>query len=156
MAPLNEGDLAPDFELLRDGGAKVTLSALRGRPVVVYFYPKDDTAGCTTQAVDFSRELDAFRRLGADIIGISPDGVKAHDKFRAKHGLSLILAADEERRAITAYDVWREKKMYGRTYMGVERSTFLIDSDGRIARIWRAVKVPGHVGEVLAALKNVR
>src|SRR5688572_10704271 len=103
MAPLNEGDPAPDFELIRDGGGRVKLSDLRGRPVVVYFYPKDDTAGCTLQAIDFSRELEAFRALGAEIIGISPDGVKAHDKFRAKHGLSIILAADEERDAITAY-----------------------------------------------------
>ena len=126
MAPLNAGDLAPDFELLRDGGGIIRLSDLRGACVVVYFYPKDDTAGCTQQAIDFTQRQAEFRALGAQIIGISPNGVKSHDKFRAKHQLSIILAADEERQAITAYDVWAEKKdvwahLYGRRALDVSR-----------------------------------
>jgi thioredoxin-dependent peroxiredoxin len=150
---LNEGDEAPDFELPRDGGGSVKLSDLHGHPVIVYFYPKDDTSGCTKEAVGFSESAGEFRALGAEILGISPDGIKSHDKFRDKHGLTIILGADEEKRAISAYGVWAEKKMYGRSYMGVERTTFLIDKHGKIARIWRGVKVPGHVAEVLAAVK---
>ena len=150
---LSEGDPAPDFELARDGGGSVKLSDFRGRPVVVYFYPKDDTSGCTKEAVGFSESAGEFRALGAEILGISPDGIKSHDKFRDKHGLTIILGADEDKQAISAYGVWAEKKMYGRSYMGVERSTFLIDRKGEIARIWRGVKVPGHVAEVLAAVK---
>jgi peroxiredoxin Q/BCP len=153
MSALTEGEQAPDFELARDGGGRIRLSDLRGRPVVVYFYPKDDTSSCTKQAVGFSESAEAFRAAGAEIIGISPDGIKAHDKFRNKHGLTIILGADEERRAIEAYGVWAEKQMYGRSYMGVVRSTFLIDRDGKIARIWRGVRVPGHVAEVLAAVQ---
>jgi peroxiredoxin Q/BCP len=153
MATLKESDEAPDFTLPRDGGGTVRLSELRGRPVVVYFYPKDDTEGCTKQAVGFSEAAGEFKALGAEVIGISPDSVKSHDKFRDKHGLSVILAADEERQAISAYDVWVEKKMYGRTFMGVDRSTFLIGRDGRIARIWQGVRVPGHIAEVLAAVR---
>jgi thioredoxin-dependent peroxiredoxin len=150
---LKEGDAAPEFELLRDGGGKVKLSDLRGQPMVVYFYPKDDTPGCTKEAIGFSEASGDFEALGAEVIGISPDSVKSHDKFRGKHGLTITLAADEERKAISAYGVWAEKQMYGRAYMGVERSTFLIDREGRIARIWRGVKVPGHVEEVLTAVK---
>lgn len=150
---VKEGDEAPDFELARDGGGRVKLSGFRGGRVVVYFYPKDDTAGCIRQAVDFSESVEAFRALGAEIIGISPDSVRKHDKFRDKHGLSVILAADPEKEAILAYSVWAEKKMYGRAYMGVDRSTFLVDESGVIARAWRGVKVPGHVAEVLAAVK---
>jgi thioredoxin-dependent peroxiredoxin len=153
MAVLNEGDDAPDFEISRDGGGTVKLSALRGNPVVVYFYPKDDTEGCTKQAVGFSESVAEFRAAGAEVVGISPDSVKSHDKFRDKHGLELILGADEEKQAIDAYGVWSEKKMYGRTYMGVERSTFLIDRGGKLVRIWRGVKVPGHVAEVLEAVQ---
>jgi thioredoxin-dependent peroxiredoxin len=153
MAALIEGDQAPNFQLLRDGGGSISLSDFRGRPVVLYFYPKDDTAGCTQQAVDFSQHLRAFHALGAEIIGVSPNGVRSHDRFRDKHDLAIILAADEERHAITAYDVWAQKTMYGRTYMGVDRSTFLIDREGRIARIWRGVRVSGHVDEVLASVK---
>lgn len=152
---LNDGDVAPDFELSRDGGGKVKLSDFRGKPVVLYFYPKDDTSGCTKEAVGFSESAAAFRAAGAEIIGISPDGVKSHDKFRDKHGLTIILGADEEKRAISAYGVWVEKKMYGRSYMGVDRSTFLVNARGKIARIWRGVKVPGHVAEVLAAVKTL-
>jgi len=153
MSALTEGEQAPDFELARDGGGRIRLSELRGRPVVVYFYPKDDTSSCTKQAIGFSETAEEFRAAGAEIVGISPDGIKSHDKFRNKHALTIILGADEERRAIEAYDVWAEKQMYGRSYMGVVRSTFLIDRDGRIARIWRGVRVPGHVAEVLAAVK---
>jgi peroxiredoxin Q/BCP len=153
MAALTEGDDAPDFELARAGGGSIRLSDLRGQPVVVYFYPKDDTASCTRQAIGFSESADEFRAAGAEIIGISPDGIKSHDKFRNKHALTIILGADEEKEAIGAYGVWAQKQMYGRTYMGVVRSTFLIGRDGKIARIWRGVRVPGHVAEVLAAVK---
>lgn len=150
---ISEGDTAPDFQLPRDGGGTLSLADFRGKPVVVYFYPKDDTSGCTKEAVGFSALADAFAAAGAEVIGISPDPVKSHDKFKAKHDLKVTLASDEEKQAIEAYGVWAEKKMYGRTYMGVERSTFLIDRDGRIARAWRNVKVPGHAEAVLAAVK---
>jgi peroxiredoxin Q/BCP len=152
---LKEGDAAPDFELLRDGGGNVTLSSLRGRPVVVYFYPKDDTSGCIKEAIGFSESSRDFQAAGAEVIGISPDSVKSHDRFRDKHGLTIALAADEDKKVISAYGVWAEKKMYGRAYMGVERSTFLVDREGRIARIWRGVKVPGHALEVLAAVRSL-
>lgn len=150
---LNEGDAAPDFELPRDGGGTVKLSGFAGRAVVLYFYPKDDTSSCTKQAVGFSESAAEFDAAGAAIIGVSPDGVKSHDKFRAKHKLTIALAADEEKKAIGDYGVWAEKKMYGRSYMGVERSTFLINAQGKIVRIWRNVKVPGHVQEVLDAVR---
>lgn len=152
---LKEGDKAPGFELPRDGGSTVKLSEFKGKPVVVYFYPKDDTSGCTKEAIGFSQNIDAFREAGAEIIGISPDSVKSHDKFRDKHGLHVILLADPERKAIEAYGVWVEKKMYGRAYMGVDRSTFLIGKDGSIKRVWRNVKVPGHVEEVLEAVNGL-
>ncbi len=153
MGTLNEGDTAPDFTLHRDGGGSISLSDFRGKPVVLYFYPKDDTSGCTMQAIGFSESAGDFKAAGAEIIGISPDSVKSHDKFRDKHELSIILGSDEEKSAINGYGVWAEKKMYGKAYMGVDRSTFLIDADGKLARIWRSVKVPGHVEEVLAAVK---
>lgn len=153
MGMLKEGDAAPDFTLHRDGGGSVALSEFKGRPVVLYFYPKDDTSGCTKQAIGFSESAEDFRSAGAEIIGVSPDSVKSHDKFRDKHGLGIILASDEEKSAINAYGVWAEKKMYGKAYMGVDRSTFLIGKDGRLARIWRGVKVLGHVDEVLEAVK---
>jgi len=151
MAAAAKGRKAPDFDLETDGGRRVSLSSLRGTPVVVYFYPKDDTAGCTLEAVDFTRAAPAFSKAGVAVIGISPDTVKSHDRFKKKHGLALVLAADPERTAIEAYGVWQEKSMYGRTFMGVERSTFLIDREGRIAEEWRKVRVPGHVETVLAA-----
>ena len=153
MTALNAGDFAPDFDLARGGGGRMRLSELRGRPVVVYFYPKDDTESCTKEALGFSESAAEFRALGAEIIGISPDSVKSHDKFRTKHGLDIILGADEDRQAIEAYGVWTEKSMYGRRYMGVERSTFLIDANGKIAKLWRGVKVAGHVAAVLEAVK---
>jgi thioredoxin-dependent peroxiredoxin len=152
---LQQGDKAPAFVLPRDGGEMVKLADFKGRIVVVYFYPKDDTEGCTKEAIGFSAALPAFHEAGAEIIGISPDSVKSHAKFRGKHDLKIILLADEERAAIEAYGVWGEKTMYGRTFMGVIRSTFLIGRDGRIARVWRSVRVPGHVEEVLAAAKEL-
>jgi len=153
---LNEGDKAPDFALPGDKDQIIQLSQHLGRPVVVYFYPKDDTSGCTAQAKDFSCQLSAFAAAGADIIGISPDSARSHDKFKLKHELTLTLASDEEKAVVAAYGVWVEKAMYGRKYMGVDRSTFLIDAKGRIAKIWRKVKVPGHVDEVLDAVKALK
>ncbi len=153
---LNQGDIAPGFALPDDNGHTVALSKLKGRPVVVYFYPKDDTSGCTAQAKDFSCQLDAFKAAGADVIGISPDSSRSHLKFKTKHDLALTLAADEDKAAATAYGVWVEKSMYGRKYMGVERSTFLIDKNGSIIQLWRKVKVPGHVDEVLKAVKALK
>lgn len=146
-----EGDIAPDFDLPAAGGGALRLSALKGRIVVLYFYPKDDTSGCTAEAIDFSRLKPAFEKAGALVIGMSPDPAKAHDKFRKKHGLTIDLAADEAKETLTAWGVWVEKSMYGRKYMGVERTTALIGADGRIARIWRKVSVPGHAEAVLAA-----
>jgi len=150
---LVEGDIAPDFELPTDGGGQAHLKDLMGKPVVIYFYPKDDTSGCTAQAIAFNGLRAKFAAAGAMVIGISPDSAVSHDKFKQKHALKIALAADPERAAIEAYGVWKEKSMYGRKYFGVERSTFVIGRDGRIARIWRKVKVPGHAEEVLAATK---
>jgi peroxiredoxin Q/BCP len=150
---LEEGEPAPDFALPTAGGGKTRLADLKGKPVVVYFYPKDDTSGCTAEAIAFSGLKPKFDEAGAVVIGVSPDSAAAHDKFKAKYSLSVALAADPERSAIEAYGVWKEKSMYGRKYFGVERSTFLIGRDGRIAKVWRKVKVPGHAEEVLAAIK---
>lgn len=149
------GDTAPDFTLATDGGGEFTLSAHKGKAVVVYFYPKDDTSGCTKQAIAFTESLGEFEKAGATIIGISPDSVTKHDKFKAKHELGVTLGADEEKQVLEAYGVWVEKSMYGRKYMGVERSTFLVDGDGKIAQMWRKVKVPGHADKVLAAVKEL-
>lgn len=151
-----EGKAAPDFELPSDSGHPVKLSKLKGKTIVVYFYPKDDTSGCTREAQDFSGLGAAFKKAGAEVIGISPDSVASHAKFRKKHDLSLHLVADEEKKAAHAYGVWVEKSMYGRKYMGIERATFLIDGKGKIAKIWRRVKVPGHAEEVLAAAKALK
>jgi thioredoxin-dependent peroxiredoxin len=150
---LQDGDKAPEFALPTDGGDRFELS--KARPAVVYFYPKDDTSGCTNEAKDYSRLQPEFRKAGVVVVGISPDSVDSHRKFRAKHGLSIALAADADRHVAKAYGVWVEKSMYGRTYMGVERSTFLIDAQGRIARSWRKVKVAGHADDVLAAAKTM-
>jgi thioredoxin-dependent peroxiredoxin len=152
---LKEGDPAPDFDLPTDGSGRFRLSAQRGKAVVVYFYPKDDTSGCTKEAIDFSGRKAEFGRAKATIVGLSPDSASDHDKFKAKHDLTIALAADEEKQAAEAYGVWVEKSMYGRKYMGVDRSTFLIDQKGAIARIWRSVKVEGHVQEVLDAAKGL-
>ncbi len=151
MTDLTAGDMAPDFSLPRNGGGTISLSDFAGKPVVLYFYPKDDTSGCTTEAIDFSGLAGEFEKIGATVIGVSPDSVKSHDKFAAKHNLSVVLAADEEHKALEAYGVWKEKSMYGKTYMGVERSTFLIDKAGKVADVWRKVKVPGHAEAVLKA-----
>ncbi len=152
---IEEGSVAPDFELESNDG-KITLSKLKGKPVVVYFYPKDDTSGCTQEAKDFTCLADGFKAAGAEVIGISPDSVASHKKFSAKYELAVRLAADVDKTAAEAYGVWVEKSMYGRKYMGVDRSTFLIDSKGRVAKAWRKVKVPGHAEEVLAAVKALK
>ncbi|OCP18986.1 MULTISPECIES: peroxiredoxin [unclassified Ensifer] len=155
MAGLTPGDLAPDFTLPRDGGGTIALSALRGRPVVLFFYPKDDTKSCTLEAISFTELAPEFAAAGVELIGISPDSVKRHDRFAKKHDLAVTLAADEEKSVINAYGLWVEKSLYGRKYMGVERSTFLIATDGRIARVWEKVKVNGHANEVLEAAKEL-
>jgi peroxiredoxin Q/BCP len=152
---LAAGDPAPDFELKTDGGGHARLSDLKGKPVVIYFYPKDDTSGCTAEAIAFNGLRGQFAAAETAIIGVSPDSASSHDKFKRKHDLKLALAADPERATIDAYGVWKEKSMYGRKYFGVERSTFLVDRNGRIARIWRKVKVPGHAEEVLTAAKAI-
>lgn len=149
------GDAAPDFELESDNGGIIRLSALKGKPVVVYFYPKDDTSGCTKQAIAFTEQSPDFDRMGAHIIGVSPDSAASHDKFKAKHKLNIQLAADTQKITCEAYGVWKEKSMYGRKYMGVERSTFLINADGKVAQVWRKVRVPGHVDEVLKAVQSL-
>lgn len=142
---------APDFALPTDDGGEVSLRSLAGRPAVVYFYPKDDTSGCTAEAKAFSELAPNFRALGVEVIGISPDSIARHRKFRDKHELTVRLAADEDKAAATAFGVWVEKSMYGRKYMGVDRSTFLLDADGGIVQAWRKVKVPGHAAQVLDA-----
>ena len=155
MAEPTTGVEAPDFTLPRDGGGTVTLSKLRGQPVVLFFYPKDDTSGCTTEAKDFTAARPDFDAAGVALVGLSPDPVKKHDRFAAKHGLAVTLASDEDHAVLEAYGVWKEKSMYGRAYMGVERTTVLIDAAGRIARIWPKVKVKGHVAEVLEAARGL-
>lgn len=148
-----QGHPAPDFTLPRDGGGDITLSALRGQKVVLYFYPKDDTPGCTTEALDFTARAADFAAAGAVVIGISKDPVKKHDKFVKKHGLGIALVSDETGTACEDFGTWVEKSMYGKTYMGIERSTFLIDADGKVAREWRKVSVANHAQEVLEAAK---
>ncbi len=153
---LKAGDRAPDFDLPADGGRRITLSGLKGKSVVLYFYPKDDTSGCTAEALAFTKDAKAFADAGAVVIGISKDSPSSHDKFKAKYDLSLDLAADEDTRTAEAYGVWVEKSMYGRRYMGMERATFLIDGRGKIRQVWRKVKVPGHSAEVLQAAKALK
>lgn len=148
---LKEGMKAPDFSLPRDGGGVVSLKDYRGQRVVLYFYPKDDTPGCTAESCDFRDNLAGLERLGVAVVGISRDSVARHDRFKAKYGLNFPLAADEDGAVCAAYGVWVEKSLYGKKYMGIDRSTFLIGPDGKIARIWRKVKVKGHVEEVKAA-----
>jgi thioredoxin-dependent peroxiredoxin len=150
---IETGDKAPDFTLPTDGNGKVQLSKLRGRKVVLYFYPKDDTSGCTAEACAFRDNLPKFGKLEAAVIGVSRDSVAAHDKFKKKYELPFPLAADEKGEVCEAYGVWVEKSMYGRKYMGIERTTFLIDEKGIVRGLWRKVKVPGHVEAVLAAAK---
>jgi peroxiredoxin Q/BCP len=149
------GQPAPSFTLPRDGGTNVTLADYAGQIVVLYFYPKDDTPGCTTEAIDFSAEAEAFAKAGAVVLGVSRDTVKKHEKFRDKHGLKVALLTDEDGAVCEAYGVWVEKSMYGRSYMGIERTTFLIGRDGKIARVWDKVKVKDHAAEVLAAVSGL-
>lgn len=148
-----EGDRAPVFTLPGAGLEKISLAKFKGKKVVLYFYPKDDTSGCTKESLEFNDLIDKFARTGTLVIGLSPDPVTMHVKFQEKYHLSQPLASDESKETLLAYGVWMEKSMYGRKYMGVERSTFLIDEKGKIAKIWRKVKVPGHAEEVLAAAK---
>lgn len=153
---LQEGETAPDFHLPDHTGSTLTLATFAGKALALYFYPKDDTSGCTAEAIDFNGKAQAFAKANTAILGVSPDPVKSHDKFRAKHGLHIPLASDEAKTMLEAYGVWAEKSMYGRKYMGVERTTFLIDKSGKIARVWRKVKVPGHAAEVLAAAEALQ
>ncbi len=155
MSALDTGIKAPDFSLPRDGGGTVSLGDFAGKTIVLYFYPKDDTSGCTREAVDFTGLAGEFDNAGAVVIGMSPDPATKHDKFKAKHDLSVILASDESKETLSAYGVWKEKSMYGKKYMGVERTTVLIDGAGKIVRIWPKVKVPGHAGEVLKAVQEL-
>jgi thioredoxin-dependent peroxiredoxin len=152
---LTSGSKAPTFSIPRDGGGEISLSDFAGQKLVLYFYPKADTPGCTLEAQAFSNLREAFRRADTAILGVSADPVKAQDKFKAKYDLSIPLASDENHKMLTDYGVWGEKSMYGRKYMGVMRVTFLIDKKGRIARIWPRVSVDGHAGEVLEAAKGL-
>ncbi len=154
--PLNIGTKAPAFALPATDGREISLEGLKGRKVVLYFYPKDDTSGCTLEAQAFQALREAFAAADTEIIGVSPDSLKSHDKFRAKYGLDFALASDEAKTMLEAYGVWVEKSMYGRTYMGVERTTVLIDREGVIAHVWPKVKVEGHAEEVLKAAQALR
>ncbi len=153
MTDLAIGDKAPDFTLPRNGGGETNLASLQGKAVVLYFYPKDDTSGCTVQALDFSAMGADFEAANSVVIGISPDSVKSHDKFAAKHALTVMLASDEEKTVLETYGVWKEKSMYGKKYMGVERTTYLIAPDGKIAKVWNKVKPAGHAQIVLEAIR---
>ncbi|MEM1129155.1 MAG: thioredoxin-dependent thiol peroxidase [Pseudomonadota bacterium] len=150
---IEAGQPAPDFTLPQDGGDDVTLSALRPSSVVLYFYPRDDTGGCTKEAIAFTEQLDAFAAAGAKVLGVSKDTVAKHGKFRAKHDLKVPLLSDADSDVCEKFGAWVEKKMYGKTYMGIERSTFLIDGEGVVRQVWRKVKVPGHADAVLDAVK---
>ena len=150
-----QGQPAPALDLPADNGGQVSLAALKGKPAVVYFYPKDDTTGCTREALDFTALAADFAALGVPVIGVSKDTVKKHDRFKAKHDLNLILASDEDGAACEAWGVWVQKKLYGREYMGIERASFLIDAEGKVARVWRNVKVAGHAQAVLDAARTL-
>jgi peroxiredoxin Q/BCP len=152
---LQLGDKAPDFSLASDDSGKISRASLKGRAYVVYFYPKDDTSGCTRQAVDFSTAARKFEAFGVFVLGISKDSLESHEKFRRKHTLKVALGSDPDIKAAQAWGVWGEKTLYGRKYMGIERATFLVDAKGKIAAAWRKVKVPGHVAAVLEAAKNL-
>jgi peroxiredoxin Q/BCP len=152
---LNAGDAAPGFDMPADGGGRVRLADFKGKALVLYFYPKDDTSGCTTEAKAFTEAADAFASAGAAVLGVSKDSVSSHEKFKKKYDLNFPLGSDGDGAVVEAYGVWVEKNMYGRKYMGIERATFLIDADGKIARVWRKVKVPGHAAEVLAAARTL-
>ena len=153
--PIEVGAPAPAFNLPATGGGSITLDGYAGRKLVLYFYPKDDTSGCTKEAQEFSTLRPDFHAAGIEIVGVSADDVKSHERFKDKYALDLTLASDEEKVMLEAYGVWVEKSMYGRKYMGIERTTVLIDADGRVARIWAKVKVPGHAKEVLEAARAI-
>jgi peroxiredoxin Q/BCP len=150
------GDKAPDFSLPADGGRRVSLRALKGKAVVLYFYPKDDTPGCTAEACGFRDALPDFSKVKAEIVGVSRDSVASHDKFKQKFGLPFPLASDEDGKVCQAYGVWVEKSMYGKKYMGIERSTFVIDGKGVIRKVWRKVKVDRHADQVLEAAEALK
>jgi peroxiredoxin Q/BCP len=152
---LKIGEKAPDFSMPADGGRNIALTSYAGQKLVLYFYPKDDTSGCTQEAIDFNGLRQEFEKAGTAILGVSPDPVKKHDKFKAKYELEFPLLSDEQKHMLEAYGVWVEKSMYGRKYMGVERTTVLIAADGTIAQVWPKVKVPGHAAEVLAAAQKL-
>jgi thioredoxin-dependent peroxiredoxin len=152
---LQAGSKAPDFDLPTDGSGRISLRALRGKAVVLYFYPRDDTPGCTKEACGFNDALPDFSKVNATVVGISKDKETSHARFRDKYGLKFQLAADVDTTTAQAYGVWIEKSLYGRRYMGMDRATFLIDKKGVIRRVWRSVKVPGHVDEVLEAVKEL-
>jgi peroxiredoxin Q/BCP len=149
------GAPAPDFDLAADGGRRVKLADFKGRTLVLYFYPKDDTSGCTTEAKAFAAASADFMKAGAAIVGVSKDSVKSHDRFKAKYELNFALGSDADGSVMERYGVWVEKSMYGRKYMGTERATLVIDGQGRIAKIWRKVKVPGHASQVLEAVRSL-
>lgn len=153
---VNEGEMAPDVTLATPEGGALRLSDMRGAPLVLYFYPKDDTSGCTAEALDFSRLKAAFDMAGVGVLGVSKNSGKDHAKFTAKHSLTVPLATDADDTVCDAFGTWAEKSMYGRKYMGIERATFLIDAEGRIAKAWRKVKVPGHADEVLKAAETLK
>ena len=155
MTDITEGSKAPAFDMATADGGRVSLDGLKGRKVVLYFYPKADTPGCTNEARDFSEHIDAFAAAGATVIGVSRDPVKKLDRFKAKYDLKVILASDEPEDVTEAWGVWVEKKLYGREYMGIERATFLIDAAGVVRRVWRKVSVKGHAAEVLAAVESL-
>lgn len=152
---IRENQKAPDFELTNDEGEKISLSGFRGKLVVLYFYPKDDTPGCTTEACNFRDDYEDYRKQGAEIIGVSPDSVKSHIKFRTKHTLPFILLADEKHKVCEMYGVWGKKKIFGKEYFGVLRTTFLIDKDGNIAKVFKGVKPANHSKEVIAAINEL-
>ena len=152
---LSAGDKAPAFKIETDGGESISSSALKGAPYLVYFYPKDDTSGCTKEAIDFSQNLKKFDKLGVTVLGVSKDSVESHAKFRKKHKLKIALGSDPETKMANDWGVWGEKTLYGREYMGMERATFLVDGKGVIKQAWRKVKVPGHVEAVLEAAKSL-
>lgn len=154
MGPV-AGDTAPEVDLPRDGGAQVTLASLKGNPVILYFYPRDDTPGCTKEAIAFTGLLEEFAASGATVLGVSKDTVAKHEKFRDKHDLKIALLSDADGDVCERYGVWVEKNMYGRKSMGIERATYLIDAEGKVAQVWRKVKVPGHAEAVLEAVRGL-
>jgi peroxiredoxin Q/BCP len=149
------GDQGPDFELTRDDGTTLRAKDLKAKPYVIYFYPKDDTSGCTQEAIDFSALSKDFAKIGCAVIGVSRDSVKSHAKFRDKHALTVTLGSDEAGSVTEQYGVWVEKSMYGRKYMGIERATFLHDATGKVVKVWRKVKIPGHAAEVLKSAQEL-